>query len=169
MDKTKNYKYPSNEGFTYVKTKLEEKGVTLHDIAKISYDLQIKHAPGVSVDEYEEKLIKVMHKHEVLNNILVGLQLDELASKDMLDEPLLSLIKQDVGVFGVDELLAQGITQLYGSIGITNFGYVDKVKHGIIAKLDTTDSQVNTFIDDIVGALATAVAGKVAHEQAGEE
>jgi phosphatidylglycerophosphatase A len=95
---------------------------------------------------------------------MVGLYLDKMANQGQLDEPLQTIVSHDMGVFGVDETLALQIANMYGAIGITNFGYVDRIKPGIIGKLDTSLNDVNTFIDDIVGAIAAAVAGKLAHE-----
>ena len=50
---------------------------------------------------------------------------------------------------GIDEVLAYGICNLYGSIALTNYGYIDKCKPGIIEKLNR-DHAVNchTFLDD---------------------
>lgn len=70
----------------------------------------------------------------------------------------------DEGLYGVDEILS--ITNIYGSIGLTNFGYVDKVKMGIVAEMDEEKSErCNTFIDDIIAALAAAAASRIAHAQ----
>ena len=44
---------------------------------------------------------------------------------------------RDEALFGIDEILALSIVNLYGSIGFTNYGYVDKVKPGIIKNLDS--------------------------------
>ena len=72
----------------------------------------------------------------------------------------------DDGLFGVDEVLAYGICNIYGSIALTNFGYIDKVKPGIIGKLNERKEGVcNTFLDDIVGALAASAASRMAHEK----
>jgi len=108
--------------------------------------------------------VNVVHKREVLNNAMSGLEIERLSQEGLLKEPLASIIKNDIGVFGTDETLALAISQLYGSIGTTNYGYVDKDKTGIINKLDTSDDQVNTFSDDLVGAIASAAAAKVAHD-----
>ncbi|EGD50017.1 phosphatidylglycerophosphatase A, partial [Thermoanaerobacter ethanolicus JW 200] len=62
---------------------------------------------------------------------MTGIALDKLAEKDMLEEPLLSILKKDEPLYGIDEILALSITNVYGSIGLTNFGYLDKVKPGI--------------------------------------
>lgn len=55
-----------------------------------------------------------------------------------------------------------------GSIAYTNFGYIDKVKPGIIGELNDIDHDIacNTFLDDIVGAIAAAAASKLAHHNA---
>ncbi len=53
---------------------------------------------------------------------------------------------------------------VYGSIGFTNYGYIDKVKPGILEKLnDKTDGDCHTFLDDIVGAIAAAASSRLAH------
>ncbi|NLJ18623.1 phosphatidylglycerophosphatase A, partial [Globicatella sulfidifaciens] len=49
---------------------------------------------------------------------------------------------------------------------MTNFGYVDKIKPGIIGELNSQKGEkCNTFIDDVVGALAAAAASRIAHSQ----
>ena len=83
-----------------------------------------------------------------------------------LHEPLAGIIRNDAGVFGVDETLALQIANIYGTIGTTNFGYFDRVKSGIIAKFDHDKVHVNTFIDDILAAIVAAVCGKIAHQYA---
>ena len=98
---------------------------------------------------------------------MVALELDRLATEDKLQQPLQNIVANDSGVFGVDEALAVSIANIYGTIGVTNFGYLDRVKNGVIKDLDTQkDGRVNTFIDDLVGALAAAVAAKMAHQYA---
>ena len=40
----------------------------------------------------------------------------------------------------------------------------DRVKPGIVKNLDSqVDSHCNTFLDDLVGAVAAAAAGRIAH------
>ncbi|NLL74840.1 MAG: phosphatidylglycerophosphatase A, partial [Erysipelothrix sp.] len=61
-------------------------------------------------------------------------------------------------------VVAYGICNLYGSIALTNFGYIDRVKPGIIGELnDKSSGMCHTFLDDIVGAIAAASASKLAH------
>ncbi|GAY73539.1 low temperature requirement C protein [Lentilactobacillus kosonis] len=106
-----------------------------------------------------------MHKREVLNNAMVGLELDRLASQGLLKEPLESIVMNDSGVFGVDEGIALNIANIYGTIGVTNYGYIDRDKTGKIKALDEGKDDIsNTFIDDIVGAIVSAVSAKTAHE-----
>ena len=70
----------------------------------------------------------------------------------------------DAGLFGIDEALAMSIANIYGTIGITNFGYLDKMKPGIIGQLDQHPQAVHTFSDDLVGAIAAAAAARLAHQ-----
>ena len=94
------------------------------------------------------------------------LELDRLTEAGEVAEPLSSIIKNDVGVFGVDETLALQIANIYGTIGTTNFGYFDRVKKGIMAKFDRDGRHVNTFIDDLLAAIVAAACGKIAHKYA---
>jgi len=107
----------------------------------------------------------VLLRRELQHAILVGAELDILAEKGLLSEPLLSIIQSDEGLFGVDETIAIGAVNTYGSIAVTTFGYLDKAKVGIIKELDTKlgDGKVNTFMDDIVAAIAANASGRLAH------
>ncbi|MNJ90101.1 Phosphatidylglycerophosphatase A [compost metagenome] len=142
---------------------LKERGVELEDIAKVAYQLQIKYAPNLTIEECLYNLDKVLDKREALHGVLVGYALDTLAEKKMLPYPLQELVETDEPLFGIDEVLVLSIVNIYGSIGMTSFGYVDKVKTGIIADLDSDTEKVNTFMDDIVGALAAATSSRIAH------
>lgn len=152
--------------YEIVKRKLSERGVELMDIAKLTYELQLPYLPHIDMDLCLIHINKVLLKREVQHAILVGIELDVLAEKNMLTEPLSTLVKSDHGLFGIDEILALAIVNVYGSIGLTNFGYVDKVKPGIIGKLDDEgkkEGRCNTFLDDIVGAIAASAASSIAH------
>lgn len=149
--------------------RLKERGVEIIDIAKITYDLQKPYVKGITMDICLDHINRVILKREVQHAVLVGIELDVLAEKKLLSEPLLSMLLGDYGLFGIDEVLALSIVNVYGSIGFTNFGFVDKTKPGIIGKLDEegkTEGKCNTFIDDIVGAIASAAASSIAHKYA---
>ena len=160
----KEDKYPDTKAFNFIMDYFTKKNISLDDITEIAYQLQHSHTPAATKDEFKESVIVVLHKREIMNSIMVGIELDRLADEKKLSEPLQSIIARDFGLFGVDELLAIGIANLYGTIGVTNFGWIDKVKTGIIAKLDTSESEVNTFFDDIVGAIAVAASTRVAQK-----
>ncbi|WP_318764870.1 phosphatidylglycerophosphatase A family protein [Lactiplantibacillus carotarum] len=161
------FKYPDKAAYEFVIKALAAKGITYKEIAEITYNLQINYVPQLTLAECEKETQEVLHKRELLNNAMVALELDRLATAGQLSEPLQSIVANDAGVFGVDEGIALNMANIYGTIGVTNYGYVDKVKEGIIKKLDTDKSGVvNTFIDDLVGAIAAAVAAKIAHKYA---
>ena len=82
-----------------------------------------------------------------------------------MEGPLSEMLLQDEGLYGIDEVLAYGICNLYGSIALTNYGYIDKVKPLIISKLNSKGKQCNTFLDDIVGAIAASAASRFAHNR----
>ncbi len=150
-------------------TMLNERGATLDDIIDIVYDLQKKYVPDLTREICNEAINRVLGKREVQNAILTGIELDVMAEKKMLSEPLQTLISSDNPLYGIDEILVLSICNVYGSIGLTNFGYVDKIKPGIIGKLDKIGKETErcyTFLDDIIGAIAAAAASSVAHNAA---
>jgi len=143
---------------------LKARGVTLEDIAQIVYDLQIVYDHTLTMDLCMDSVNKVLEKREVQHAILVGIELDMLAEKKQLQQPLQSIVETDEGLFGVDETLALGSVFGYGSIALTTFGYLDKHKVGIIKKLDTKGGNgVHTFLDDLVAGIAASASGRIAH------
>lgn len=158
------YKHSMETLTQKAKEELRERGVKLRDIADIVYDLQSPYVKDLSIEFCEYSVKKVLEKREVVNAVLTGIQIDKLAEKDLIEEPILSVIKSDEGLYGIDEILPLSIINLYGSIGLTNFGFLDKEKTGIIKELDIAKTgAVNTFLDDIVAAIAAAAASRIAH------
>lgn len=150
---------------------LLERDVTIEEIAELVYDLQTPYNNNITMELCIDNVNAVLKKREVQNAILTGIELDVLCEEGKLSSPLQEIIKNDEGLFGIDEVLALSIVNVYGSIGLTNFGYLDKVKPKIIERLDSLkgDDEVNTFLDDIVGAIAAAAASRIAHAMPEEE
>ena len=127
------------ERYTY--ELLAERGVTLEDIAELVFYVQKPYMPNLKLEECRDSVASV-------------------------SQPLQRIVANDESLYGIDEILAFSIVNLYGSIGFTNYGYLDKVKPGIIKKLDSEEGgRCNTFLDDLVGAVAAAAAGKLAHNE----
>lgn len=153
---------------------LERRGVTINDIAEIVYEMQYPYNNGLTLNHCIGSVERVLNKREVQHALLVGIELDELAEKGMLSQPLQQLIESDESLFGVDETLAIGSVLTYGSIAVTTYGHLDKKKTGIIQQLDTKgENVVNTFLDDLVGSIAASASSRLAHrirdlEEAGE-
>ncbi|HBF75367.1 MAG TPA: phosphatidylglycerophosphatase A [Lactobacillus sp.] len=164
----RNFKYPDTAAYDSIIAYFESKNIKLEDIASITYQMQLQFIPELKEEEAMSAVIDVLHKREVMNNAMVGIALDQLATQKELPEPLQSIVENDAGVFGVDELLAEGgISGIYGKIATTNFGYLDREKHGILKRLDTVQGKgVNTFLDDIIAAIAAAAGAKLAHKYA---
>ncbi|MFD2628996.1 phosphatidylglycerophosphatase A family protein [Oceanobacillus kapialis] len=149
---------------------LTQRGVTLDDIAELVYYLQSKYHEDLSMEVCRENVDRVLTKREVQNAILTGIQLDVLAEQKKLDQPLQKTIETDESLYGVDEIIALSIVNVYGSIGFTNYGYIDKQKPGILKKLnDKSTGECHTFLDDIVGAIAAAASSRLAHGSADDK
>ncbi|MCK4259699.1 MAG: phosphatidylglycerophosphatase A [Halanaerobiales bacterium] len=149
---------------------MKDRGVELAEVAEIVYQLQSPFNPDLTIEECEESVERVMDKREVHHSILTGIALDVAAEKNALPEPLLSIIKTDEPLYGVDETLAVAIASIYGTIGITSFGYLDKNKMGLIARLDDkSNNEVHCFLDDIVAGIASAASARLAHGKKTED
>lgn len=149
---------------------LTERGVTLDAIAELVYYLQAKYHDNLSIDDCLHNVNRVLTKREVQNAVLTGIQLDKMAEKNTLEQPLQKTIESDESLYGIDEIIAFSIVNVYGSIGFTNYGYIDKQKPGILEYLnDPTTGECHTFLDDIVGAIAAAASSRLAHSEADEK
>lgn len=154
----------SDTVYQATKKALERRGVTIQDIASIVYEMQLPYNEGLTLEHCEESVKSVLKKREMQHAILVGIELDELAEKKMLSEPLQQIVESDEGLFGVDETIALGSVFTYGSIAVTTFGHLDKNKIGIISQLDTkAGEQVHTFLDDLAASIAASAASRIAH------
>lgn len=149
---------------TQALTLLDERGVPLERIAELVMHLQNKYIPDLEFAECLENVQAVLEKREVQNAIVTGIEIDKLAEQGLVSQPLQSVLMNDEGLYGIDEILGLSIVNLYGTIGFTNYGYLDKSKPGIIAELNSKDGQhCHTFLDDIVCAIAAAAASRIAH------
>ena len=137
--KVSEYPYTIQELKEITIRQLQERGVEIEDISKIVFTLQC---------------------------VLTGIAIDKACDKKLFDDPIQKIIESDEGLYGIDEVLALSIINVYGSIGFTNFGYLDKEKIGIIKELDVEKTDcVNTFLDDIVAAIAAAAASRLSHSR----
>ena len=144
--------------------KLAERGVTVEDIAVVAYNQQLKYNPEVSMDEVIHSVKKILSLRDVFHLLQLGAEIDILAEKGLLSQPIQDIMSNDLGVFGVDEIFGLDIARLYGSIGQTNFGDIDVNKPGIVHRLNEEGKKegcCHTFLDDIVGAIAAAAATRV--------
>ncbi len=149
---------------------LDQRGVQIDDIAELVMLLQKKYYPNLTMEECVHNVEMVLSKREVQNAVITGIELDILAEEGKLHSPLQEMLVNDEGLYGVDEILAFSIVNVYGSIGFTNYGYVDKLKPGILERLnDKTSGEVHTFLDDIVGAVAAAASSRIAHRKQAEK
>lgn len=153
--------------------RLEERGVKVNDIALIAYNQQLKYNKNVNMDEVVESVEKILSLRDIFHLVQLGVEIDVLAENHMLREPIQSIIENDLGVFGVDEIFGLNIASLYGVIGQTNFGDIDVNKPGIVKELNDAGKPgkeaCHTFLDDIVGAIAAAATTRISQIVSEEE
>lgn len=159
------YRYDMEELYRMTVETLERRGVRLADIAEIVMVLQKKYHEDLTIELCLENIRQVLRKREIIHAILTGVALDEIAELKGLPEPLQSIVESDEPLYGIDEIIPLSIVNVYGTIGLTNYGYLDKEKIGIIKELDMMKHQnkVHTFLDDLVAAIAAAAASRIAH------
>jgi len=143
---------------------LLKRGVSVDHIAEIVLSLQQPYNADLKLTECEESVRAVLGKREVQYALFTGIALDELAEQKLLPQPLQAIMEADESLYGVDETLALGITNVYGMIGLTSFGYLDKVKPGIIRQLNVKGEKIHVFLDDLVAGLAAAASARIAHQ-----
>lgn len=155
---------PMNELSHAARAKLLQRGVQIEDLAELVMHLQKKYNEDLTLAQCMESVEAVLTKREVAHAILTGIALDELAEGGLLPEPLQQIVESDEPLYGIDEILPLSISNLYGTIGLTNYGYLDKEKIGIIKALDGMKGvKVHTFMDDLAAAIAAAAASRLAH------
>lgn len=152
---------------------LKNRGVEIDDIAIIAYNQQRKYSSKVTMEECRESVLKILSLRDVFHLVQLGVEIDMMAEEGKFKGPIQDILRYDLGVFGIDEIFGLDIARLYGSIGQTNFGDIDVNKPGIVGKLNHEGKgdkpRCNTFLDDIVGAIAAAAAIRISQIISEEE
>lgn len=158
--------FSREEMFDLNKKALESRGVTIEEIAEISYKQQTKYDKEVKMEDCIESVEKILSLRDVFHILQLGIEIDRLTEEHQFRGPIQDIMRYDLGVFGVDEILGLDLAKLYGIIGVTNFGDIDVNKVGVVARLNDEGKDVtkrcHTFLDDIVGSIAAAASTRVA-------
>lgn len=141
---------------------LTARGVDLDDLARLVLELQLPYNPALTLEDAKESVRQVLAKREVQYAVITGVTLDMMAEEGTLKEPLGQIIRENHRLFAVDEVLAFSILNIYGSISLSNFGYLDQERPEVLASLDRSH-RVNTFLDDLVAAIVAAACARIAH------
>ena len=144
---------------------LSKRGVEIDNIVECAEFLHRPYDQIIAKEQIRANIVEILKKREVQNAVLTAIELDMLCEEGRFhNQKFADIVMRDDGLYGVDEVLAYGICNIYGSIALTNFGYIDKIKPGIIKELNRERPGVcNTFLDDIVGAIAASAASRMAH------
>jgi phosphatidylglycerophosphatase A len=144
---------------------LSTRGITLDDITEIVDSLQRPYNPQMDIRLVEENVIAVLRKKQTHHAIRIAVYIDAGVENNQFTAQYNHIVAQDEGLFGVDESVATAIPLCYGTIALTNFGYLDKQKPGIISDLDShqKEGKCHTFMDDIICGIASAACGRLAH------
>ncbi|MCF7925577.1 MAG: phosphatidylglycerophosphatase A [Candidatus Izimaplasma sp.] len=145
---------------------LNERTVTVDEIAKIAFRQQSKWSSKISMNDCMESVQKILSLRDTFHILQLGAEIDRLTDEGAFKGPILNILKTDLGMFGIDELFGLELAGLYGTIGKTNFGDIDVNKPLVVDRLNSDGKKPNglchTFLDDIVGAIAAAASTRVA-------
>lgn len=165
---TKPSKYQIINAYMKHLNSLTKSEVSFIEMARIVRQEQIKFRPKLTLKETAESINAVMRKRNVQFAFMMAIFNDLAAQNHTMFEPLQSIVFEDRGTFGGDEQIALEIANLYGTIGITNFGYLDREKQSFIKELDSIGKSnpnvTTTFIDDIFSAVISAAEARAAHK-----
>lgn len=150
--------------YRHVVELLQTRGVSLDEIADIVYMLQRPYNDALKKHHCLESVKHVLHKREVQHAIITGVALDSLAERKQLPSPLQQMMEVDEPLYGLDEILTLSIVNIYGTIGLTSFGYLDKTKSGVIHRLNHEKGKIHVFLDDLIAGVAAAASARIAHE-----
>ena len=147
-----------------VKT-IKDRGVTIDDIAQIAYNQQERYTNDIVYEDVVDSVKKILSLRNVFHNIQLGAKIDKLAEDGTIDGPIGDILRNDLGLFGIDELCGLNVAGIYGTIGQTNFGDIDVNKPGIVSILNESAKQkgvCHTFLDDVIGGVAAAASTRIA-------
>ncbi|QGQ96346.1 hypothetical protein EHS13_16385 [Paenibacillus psychroresistens] len=144
---------------------LLRRGVTLNHLVDMVFILQKPYNSELTFEDCKGHVLGVLRKQQTFHTIQLCAQIDEGVEQNEFGAQFQAIVANDEGLYGVDEAVNISISMMYGMIAITNFGYLDKSKPGIIGELDRDHSngKCNTFMDDTVCALVSASCARLAH------
>lgn len=159
--------FSREEMFQLNRERLLERGVEIKDIAEIAYRQQSRYNKNISMRICIESVEKLLSLRDIFHIVQLGIEIDRMTEEGLFRSPIQEIMKADLGMFGVDEIIGLDVAGTYGIIGQTNFGDIDVNKPGIVKKLnddgkDGEGTSCHTFLDDIVGAIAAAASTRVA-------
>jgi phosphatidylglycerophosphatase A len=146
---------------------LLRRGVTLNHLADMVLTLQKPYNVQLTIEDCRDHVLGVLRKQQTFHTIQLCALIDEGVEQEEFGAQFQAIAANDEGLYGVDEAVNISISMMYGMIAITNFGYLDKAKPGIIGELDSdhANGKCNTFMDDTVCALVSASCARLAHNQ----
>jgi phosphatidylglycerophosphatase A len=144
---------------------LLERGVTLKHLVDMVLELQKPYNILLTWEDCEQHVLGVLRKQQTFHTVQLCSQIDVGVEQGEFGAQFQAIVANDEGLYGVDEAVNISISMMYGMIAITNFGFLDKAKPGIIGELDNDHSngRCNTFMDDTVCALVSASCARLAH------
>ena len=144
---------------------LKSRGIDVQEMIEMVHMLQYPYNPTITMETCKEHVLGVLRKQQTYHTIQLCVKIDRGVENREFGDQFQAIVGNDEGLYGVDETVNTSISKMYGMIAITNFGYLDKEKPGIIGRLDNDheDYHCNTYLDDTVCAIVSAACARLAH------
>lgn len=149
----------------FILTEFKKRNIFLSDLTELVLEGQKDYISDLTKMEVNKAIIGFLNKREVQHSLITAFSIDNMAMSKNLPEPFQSIIEEDSPWYGIDETIALETAALGGSIGTSNFGYLDKLKPGVIGKMNDAQKRghfITTMLDDQLCAIVAACEGKLA-------
>ena len=94
---------------------LKKRGVSVESIAEIAYHQQKRYSPDVTFELCVESVEKLLSLRDIFHHVQLAAEIDRLAEIGAFEGPIQDIIFEDLGLFGVDEVLGLDVAGTYGT------------------------------------------------------
>lgn len=145
-------------------------GISLKNISKAIYKEQKKYNQNLSLDDCYNALEHIISKREVADKLCICFLLNSLKNNECEYSKVINKysLNYNNALLGTSKMLGISISEMYGAIGYSNFGYFSEYYLDFFDELKN-NSKCTVFIIDAICGIAAAASGKIAHQYRGSK
>lgn len=140
---------------------LNKLGIELDTLSRAIYKEQKKYNNDLVLEDCCNAVEHIISKKEIADKIFICFLLNDLMkSKDSY------IVMPNDYFFATSKMLGISISEMYGAIGYSNFGYFREYYLEFFDELDS-NPKCSIFIIDAICGIVAAASGKIAHQYRG--